>query len=112
MTMTKTAALREARKLISDLYRVGHQWGFSLGIPGTRNWSESRPTDYERARSQRADAIVGLALKFMGRDQDFYDSMAGSHEGTVERRLGAALWREDWNAQRAAAKLAEGCKHV
>lgn len=64
--MTKTQAIREARKAHGPLYKLGNQWVFTRKSGG--DYRESTPRDHQSARDARARSIAEDALILMGAD--------------------------------------------
>ena len=80
MTMTKTAALRQARKLIK-LQRFGDQWQLShpwrMADPAGP-WTTGNPHDWPRARRYLTEARAEYALTLMGHEHPcVYDYNGG-----------------------------------
>ena len=70
MTLTKTAALRQASRLIK-LRRFGRQW--QLAHPWRMDdpagpWTTGQPRDWSRARRRLTEARAEYALSLMGHE--------------------------------------------
>lgn len=64
--MTKKQAIKTARDNVSDIYRFGDNYRFSVYDKNLNAWCESWPTDYWRAKSNRSEALAIAARQALG----------------------------------------------
>ena len=87
MTLTKTAALRQACKLIK-LQRIGDQWQlvhpWRMADPAGP-WTTGQPRDWARARRYLTEARAEYALALMGHEFPCVYDYDGDLVGIVTR---------------------------
>jgi len=87
MTLTKTAALRQARKLIK-LQQFGNQWQLAhpwrMADPAGP-WTTGQPHDWSWARRYLTEARAEYALSLMGHDAPCVYEYDGDLVGIVTR---------------------------
>ena len=64
-TITKTAAIKHARKNVSSLSVFGDGYKFSTYDVGMHAWRDSRPRQYHSAQLARSQALIDAARDFL-----------------------------------------------
>lgn len=79
--MTKTQAIRHARANVSELFRFGDGWKFSVYDPGVAAWRESGAYPYHDALVHRARSLIECAARAMGLDDMNTCAASYAYEG-------------------------------
>ena len=64
--MTKSKAIKAAREQVSELYRFGENYRFSVYQRRFRAWMETYPTTYWNAKRMRSQALIEKAREALG----------------------------------------------
>lgn len=64
--MTKTKAIKLARKEVSDLYKFGNSWKYSVYDESVNAWRDNWPCDYYSAKIYRSFMLIDKAKSKMG----------------------------------------------
>lgn len=67
---TKTAAIRHARKTISELYQFGGGYKFNVWDADKKAWWECGGGDYWRELNNRSHCLICAACDYMGMSDD------------------------------------------
>lgn len=63
--MNKTQAIKQARKEVGELYKLGGGWVFNWYVPDLKAWRTPYSQTYEMARYKRSEKLLEKTLKNM-----------------------------------------------
>jgi hypothetical protein len=75
-TITKSSAIKHARKNVSSLSIFGNGYRFATYDAGMHAWRDSRPRQYHSAQLARAQALIDAARDYLDLPYVEYDGGA------------------------------------